>query len=353
MRALWIEPGSVVSTKDVSDGFREALIAQGHDVGRYALDRHLVEAQDYLLHKWRMAGKPETKPNRYDVLWLAGCEILPRALKYEADWVVVVAGANMNPDWFVLLRRAGVKTAILLTESPYEDGPQAVMAAQATVCFTNERASVPALRKVQPHTYYMAHAFDPGKHHPEAGDESVAAHDVLMVGTGWRERIETLGAVNWDGIDLGLYGGWRLLGSRHHLRRYVCGSEMPNAQAVALYRRAKIGMNLYRTRMAQGHDTEYAESAESLNPRALELAACGVFTLSDWRPEVSEVFGDAVPTFRTPRELEELVRYYLAHNDERRELAARLPGLVAGHTFDARAKEMVSILEQQQSKGRD
>ena len=173
----------------------------------------------------------------------------------------------------------------------------------------------------------------------------MAAHDVVLVGTGWRERIEMLGAVDWDGIDLGLYGNWQLLGSRNRLRRYVRGGEMPNGRAVELYRKAKIGLNLYRRRMAAGHDALLP--MESMNPRAVELAACGVFTLSDYRAEAAEVFGDAVPMFSTPAELEGLVRYYLARasDDERRDLAASLPGLVADRTFAARAEQLTTILE--------
>jgi spore maturation protein CgeB len=70
-----------------------------------------------------------------------------------------------------------------------------------------------------------------------------------------------------------------------------------------------------------------------------------VFTISDYRAEVAEIFGDAVPTFTTPAELQDLVLYYLEHDDERQEKAARLPGLIAGHTFGHRAATLTSVLE--------
>ena len=87
--------------------------------------------------------------------------------------------------------------------------------------------------------------------------------------------------------------------------------------------------------------------AESLNPRAVELAACGVFTLSDYRAEVKEVFGDLIPTYGSPKELEELVRYYLAHDEERQALAAQLPARVADRSFDALGARIIRILEEQ------
>ena len=137
----------------------------------------------------------------------------------------------------------------------------------------------------------------------------------------------------------------RRSGSRNPLRIYVRGGIVDNCLAAALYRRADIGLNLYRSGKGWGKDAPPVERAESLNPRAVELAACGVFTLSDYRAEVAEIFGDAVPTFRTPAELEYLVRYYLTCKDERQEKAARLPGLIAGHTFGARVATLTGVLE--------
>jgi len=52
-----------------------------------------------------------------------------------------------------------------------------------------------------------------------------------------------------------------------------------------------------------------------------------------------------VPTFRTAAELQALVYYYLEHDDERMAKAARLPGLIAGHTFAARVTTLTEVLE--------
>jgi glycosyltransferase involved in cell wall biosynthesis len=146
-------------------------------------------------------------------------------------------------------------------------------------------------------------------------------------------------------IDLGLYGSWGLLGSRHRLRKHVRGGVVTNQAAAALYRRAKIGLNLYRTSMGFGKGAPRVQGAESLNPRALELAACGVFTVSDYRPEVAEVFGPLVPTFTDPAELGPLLQRWLAADEGRRRLAAQLPSCVAARTFDAMAAQVAADLE--------
>lgn len=184
---------------------------------------------------------------------------------------------------------------------------------------------------------------------PQPGEHStpdVEAHDVVFVGTGFEERIEILSAVDWDGlgIDLGLYGNWTLLGSGNRLRRYLRAGVVSNLAATALYRRAKIGLNLYRSSMGYGRGTGHVRDAESLNPRALELAACGVFTVSDDRAEVREVFGSLVPTFSHPKEVGPLLKWWLDHPVHRHTVAGLLPARVAGRTFDAMAAQVAGQL---------
>jgi hypothetical protein len=91
--------------------------------------------------------------------------------------------------------------------------------------------------------------------------------------------------------------------------------------------------------MGWGHDAPQLATgaAESLSPRAYELAACGAFHLSDERAEVSEVFGDLVPTFRTPAQAEYLIRQWLPDGDGRARVSAQLPACVAESSWVDRA----------------
>ena len=110
-----------------------------------------------------------------------------------------------------------------------------------------------------------------------------------------------------------------------------------------LYRKAKIGLNLYRT--SKGWDgADHIDHAESLNPRAVELAACGVFTISDHREEVWDTFNMRVPTFLSAEQLGEKIRFYLRNNLEREFIAESLPSKVAHLTFEARARDVVTTL---------
>jgi spore maturation protein CgeB len=238
------------------------------------------------------------------------------------------------------------------------------MTALVDVVWTTERTSVDRLRlevydELRRRTWgnretrYIKHAYDPARHEPRLPDPSqgirtgeprTPAHDVVFVGTGFEERIEQLTAVDWEGIDLGLYGNWTLLGSRHKLRKFVRSGPISNEQTAALYRAAKIGLNLHRSSQTYGRGVRHIQGAESINPRAYELAACGVFQIADYRAELEETFGDAVPTF-VPGHLEDTLRAYLADTQARRYAARQARERVHSHTFAARAAQLLADLE--------
>jgi spore maturation protein CgeB len=106
-----------------------------------------------------------------------------------------------------------------------------------------------------------------------------------------------------------------------------------------------VGLNLYRIyKRAHPHKKPEVVRGESLSPRAYELAACGVFHLSDYRSEVAEVFGDVVPTFTTATEAEALIRRWLPDDEGRANVAAQLPACVAEASWIARAKTVLGDL---------
>ena len=378
MRFLLAHPGASWATHDVHTGLLAGLKAGGHDVVEYALDGRISTSSVFLTWLWRRhvrSGGPlaDVRPTPADVQYHAGKDLLERALRFEVDWVLVVCAAYLHPDVLILARRAGLRLAAVFTESPYDDAQQAKVAPLFDACFTNERTSLPVLRAANPETHYLPVGYDPAAHgrplhgggpsphrdsNPEPPDAparcsaaelwgngppqgSVRAHDVVFVGTavpgyGFEPRLELLASVDWSGIDLGLYGWWEGLDAGHPLRPYVREGLVDNARVGSLYRHARIGLNLFRHKEGT--------RAESLNPRAYELAADGVFTLSQPRAEVAERFGPSVPTFKTAHELQTLLRHFLRHDRAREETAARLPSAVAEDTYHHRAAELVGRL---------
>lgn len=349
MKILVIAPGASSSTADVEAGLVHGLKAHGVDVVRYALDSRIVGASKWLFNAWRIKKRSQpniTKPTWADVTYQAGMGALERALRHQVDAVVAVSGMYLHPDVLILMRRAGLLVTVLFTESPYDIEQELKVAQLVDACWTNERTSVEAFRSVCPAAGYLPHAWHTERHKPgpQPGDEDVAAHDVVFVGSAFRERVEWFRSIDWTGIDLGLYGNWEALGSRDKLRQFVKGAETKNATSAALYRRAKVGLNLYRTSKGFGRGVPRiaASSAHSLSPRAYELAACGVFHVSDYRSEVADVFGALVPTFTTPTEAAALIRRWLADDAGRAVVAASLPAVVAESSWLHRADQVMT-----------
>lgn len=357
MRVLLVGAGSPTSIGDVEEGYRDALDGMGIELCYYNLTTRIELAHKWVIGLWTMRGRPpDQQPNWPEAIYRASVEALEMALRYEVDWLIVVSGMFFHPEVLVLCARAGIRTAVILTESPYQDGKQTRLASLADIVWTNERSSVERLRLAVPNVRYLAGAYSPGRHRPDvAVDDEVPAHDVVFVGTGFHERIELLAAVDWTGIDLALYGEWEGIewpsvdqgpyGEGSHLSHHVRGGLLSNERTVQLYRRAKIGLNLYRTSAEYGADTPRIGYAESMNPRAYELAACEVFSVSDERAELGEILGDAVPMFSTPKQLESLVRTYLEDDTARGRMARLARQRILPHTFAARAAQLLTDLE--------
>jgi hypothetical protein len=338
LRLIVAHPGADISICDVFSGLVSGLRVLGHDVHEYALNKRIEADAVYLNWLRRRGGNKAPKPTDAQILYKASEGIISRALRLQPDAVIVVSGMYFHPDMFVLLKRAGINVGLLFTESPYMDDSQEALVPWADVRWTHERTSARRLK-----AHYLPHAWHPDVHQPSAPDESVPAHDVVFVGTAFPERVALLKAVDWTGIDLGLYGEWATLGSRSSMRAFVRGGYTDNATTAKLYRRAKVGLNLYRTSRDFGSGV-HVSGGESLNPRAYELAATECFTVSQFRPEVAELFGEAVPTFETAGQLTAQLRYWLADPDGRAEAARAARRAVTRATWTHRAQQIVRDL---------
>lgn len=354
MVVMVVGSGALWSTKDVERGAVEGLKAAGVDVRWYAYDQRLATSADYLQYVYRRAQKRDKtvpKPSAADVQYHALIDVLPRALAQRVDWVLVVSSIFVPKQFLEVMRLAGLRVALLLTESPYNDAEEAAQAQHADLVWTNERRSVAPLQGVQPRTYYLPHAYRASVHKPLADDDGVPAHDVVFVGTGFPERVTFLEAIDWSGLDVGLYGNWQTLQRKSPLKKFVRGGVVDNQATAALYRRARVGLNLYRaSKDWQGKARLAGGEAESLNPRAYELAACGAFHLSDPRAEVVEKFGTLVPTFNSPEACSDLIRQWIGNDVERAYVRSRLPICVQPDTWTLRGWQMVQQLKAAQQE---
>jgi spore maturation protein CgeB len=321
MRVLFVWPAAEFSVWDVARGYRAALAKR---IGEENI-------RDYFLNKhanYHIKALTPEAARDITILSKASSECaLNEAIYGNVDLVVIISGLNFHPITLWALKKVGIKAAVIFTESPYEDANQASWKDEAypeMFAFTNERTSAEQRGWV-----YLPAAFSP-EIHQLSMDPIKQEHDcdVVMIGTGWRERQMLLEQVNWDGINLKLKGLWPELTEASPLWKFYNQEMIDNTGIKEYYRAAKVCLNLHR-----GHAT-----AESMNPRAYEVAACGGFQICDDRPEIRDVFGDSVLTFRTPPQLEKAIRWAInpVNRFRRAEMIHRAHQRVQAHTFDAR-----------------
>jgi len=360
-RVLLCHPGASWSTADVYNGLRFGLSAHGVQTAAYQLDVRITRSARWLNWNWKLSGKPGDKPNARDIGYHAGVGLIERALRVEPDWVLIVSGMYLDLDIVKYLRRCGFKIACLLTESPYDDLRQAEFIRSVDVAWTNERTSVDRLQAAAPRTRvrYLGHAWHPLVHVAQPPLPMTEVWDALFVGTGFPERVEILRGVQWPSPErTALYGHWDSLGSRSKLRSLIRGKVLANEEAAELYRAAKVNLNMMRRRLGHASPTDVANAAEvpegmvveviaeSVNPRCMELAAMGRFFVSDFRPELADLFGGLVPTFESSEELTALLTEWLHPDAEgrRNERGRALQACVEGHSWIDRAQVVLDGL---------
>jgi len=357
LKILVVSPVPTYATWDVYEG---------HVQGLRALDG--VEVMEMRYSKvWNMfadfkefmevTGRVEY--NTINHTLMAGDRIVMNAIVQEVDLVHFVAPMHINPVTLRVLKQyVGVKTSAYFTECPYDDDWTLKLAEVFDYCFVCDKTSVLPFRERNLNTHYIGHAYNPERHMMNGKEKKES--DVVFIGTNFPSRVTFLEQVNWEGIDLRLHGLMRL--GQSPLKAFVRGTQaIPNTAALDIYRKARIGLQLHRK---DGYDPSRAAKgkrarkgglvgatplknlvAHSLGPRSYELAACGVFQVSDaGRPELEEVFGDSVPTYRTPDELGALLHQYLDDPVLREEAAARQHKAVQPYTFESRMRALVDAI---------
>lgn len=340
-KIMLVYSGHMVSTLDVGRGWERALRLMGHDVRPYNYHDRI---QFYNLAGEAWQQRTGRRMEMHHLVRMASEGAVAEAVEYRPDAIIIITGLVLDRVLFTVFNALSLPVALILTESPYSDGDQSVLLPYCQAVFTNDKSSMSRLGRFTKHLHYLPHSYDPWQHYPQAvGPEY--QHDVFFFGTLYPERRQMLQGITWRGIDASIAGTHILntgevkvvKATKHGLRMW-----QPNNELVKHYAGSRISLSWHRTTADYFKGTVIGQDAYSLGPRAFEIPASGGFMLSDpSRPELQDVYGDTVPTFDGPEALLRQVRYWLAHEDERKGLAQAQRAAVAPCSFRERGESIV------------
>lgn len=263
------------------------------------------------------------------------------------DCVVFVSGFFTTAGVMEVVRKRGHKVVILNTESPYQEDIQLLRAQFADLVLLNDPANLHLYDQQGTPALYVPHCYRPAVHYPRTGPPPAKLIDLTFIGTAFKSRIEFFEALDLSGIDALIAGNeWGKIPETSPLVPYI-GSGLTdadcvdNAETAGLYRQTKMGINFYRR---ESEDAHAGDVAVAMGPREVEMAACRLPFLRDKREEGDRVL-HMLPTFASPEDASEQLRYWLSHDREREKVAGQAQLAVADRTFKANAVRMLQALE--------
>jgi spore maturation protein CgeB len=336
VRILVVHPGPNFSVQDVHDGWVEGFEQLGHEVQQYNLGDRLTWAS--VAHLGMDDGSYiKAFPKTENVYSFAISGLPQAALYWWPQLIVFISGFTVDPQFLEVCRGRGIKTACVMTESPYEESRQLLIAPHFDAVALNDPTNMGQYATLTT-AVYTPHAYRPDIHFEGEAHEDYLS-DCVFVGTGYPSRVAFLERCNFDGIDLALAGNWQnvptVLADRvvHDIEDCI-----DNVQTAELYRGAKTSFNIYRTET--NGDVVDGCDGWSVGPREIELAASGTWFARQSRGESDELF-PMLPTFNSPEELGELIRWALENPVERQIAAQQAKRVVTDRTFPNNARKLL------------
>jgi glycosyltransferase involved in cell wall biosynthesis len=208
--------------------------------------------------------------------------------------------------------------------SEYDEADLVLVASPRLAAHIRDRTETPIEVLLQ--------ATDPQRFRPWPPDPQ-HAHPVAIVAKSRDVVRKAVADALAAGLRPAIYGsGWEALVDP----KLVMADYVPNETLPILY--SSIGVLL-----ADHWDAMRAWGVVS--NRIFDALACGTPVISDFLPEVRELFGNAVPMYRDGAELRSLVDAALGDPTAARQRAATgREEVLAAHTFDHRAKTFLDAL---------
>ncbi len=216
-------------------------------------------------------------------------------------------GERLNPTHQIMhsIMGLGVKVFLNLWDAP-ESGLEQQWLPSATLLGVDSLIQNYRRYKHLPNVIFMHSTVDPTVHYDRGLERDIAVSFVGSLDPGgqrWPLRAEYTGFLKTNGVNVVVAGGQR--GS----------SRLPIEEYAAIMGRSRISLDFCRS----------TDGRPTMHLRSFEVPACGALLMEDYSTLLGHLLepGKDFLIFPGKEELLELAQYYLAHEDERREIAAR------------------------------
>ncbi|WP_373558055.1 glycosyltransferase [Paenibacillus sp. XY044] len=276
-------------------------------------------------------------------------KMLELAKKERPDLIFVLNGLHVFPENHLedirRLRALGMTTVVWFVDDPYFSEDTAVACTAYDVVFTHELGCVSFYQGLGArNVHYLPLAVNPEMFKPlRCGPEHL--YDICFIGNAFWNRVAIFDemAAFLENKKVLIAGGfWERLSRQDLLGRSVRLGFIPPEETVRYYNGAKVVINIHRPdEWGQDNRNIHRIGGKSINPRTYEINACGAMQITDIREDLTSFYrpGYDIDTFASVAELENKITYYLEHDEERRNMAARgLHTTRQAHTFISRMK---------------
>ncbi|MBN2571054.1 MAG: glycosyltransferase [Ignavibacteriales bacterium] len=275
-------------------------------------------------------------------------QLIKLCQSFKPDLFLEAGGWNILPETIVKLKTMGIITALwtidpprifqeIINVSPYYD---------FVFCQGTEAVEI-LIKYRKEHLYWMPFACDPDIHKPVSlslREQEKYKSDICFVGSGWTslypERHQYLEQL--ADFNLSIWGpGW-FESKNQKLSPYIKQGFTKPEEWIKIFSAAKIVFHSHFT------DPEGEIPCYQASPRVYEVLACEALLLVDNQPDVLALFEDRehLVVFRSEQELQNLAKYYLENETERKQIAKKGKEFVLKkHTFKHRVKEILTIIE--------
>lgn len=167
------------------------------------------------------------------------------------------------------------------------------------------------------------------------------SHDLFFCGNTRHCFRESVKFAVHNGLDISIFGkGWE----EYVPSKFIKGQTIDNRMLYKYYSSSKIVLNDHHSDM---------KKLGFVSNRIYDVTSCGGFLISDYMPEIYDIYKDSIPMYKNELEYVKLIKHFLddRNKKERLEMAAAAKSITSKNfTVESVAKRISDIITDERNK---